>query len=110
MHNQQRLAQQLPEDLPDVTQHYTDFVRCEQYETAMKVKECMQQQWFHIIVPGHKVKVKIKRVLTSAVVEKSHYIAKLCSNSKYSYATAKADISFPGSTVTNEYQFKDLIL
>ena len=67
------LVLQLPKDIPDVTQHYIDFVRCEQYVTAMKVKECMQQQWSHIIVPGQKLKVKIKGVLTSAVVKKSHY-------------------------------------
>ena len=76
----------------------------------MKVKECMQQQWSHIIIPGLRVKVKIKGVLTNALVEKSHYIAKLSSNSMYFYAAAKVDISFPGSTVTSEFQFRDLIL
>ena len=99
------LVLQLPKDIPDVTQHYIDFVRCEQYVTAMKVKECMQQQWSHIIVPGQKVKVKIEGVLTSGVVKKSHYIAKLSSNSTYFYAAAKVDISFPGSTVNSEFQF-----
>ena len=39
-------------------------------------------------------------VLASVVVEKSHYIAKLSCNSVYSFATAKVDISLPGSTVT----------
>ena len=43
------------------------FVRCEQHETTLKVKECMQQQWSDIIRPGHKVKVKVN--LTSEVVE-----------------------------------------
>jgi len=51
-----RLVLRLPNDLPAVTQHYIDFVRCDQYETAMKVKECMQQQWSHIIIPGLRVK------------------------------------------------------
>ena len=37
----------------------------------------MQQQWSDIIRPGHKVKVKMKDNLTSAVVEKSHFIGKL---------------------------------
>ena len=66
--------------LSRVTYFQFTIVRCEQYETVMKVKECMQQQWSHVIVPGYKVKVKIRRVLTSAVVEKSQYIAKLSSN------------------------------
>ena len=51
---------------------YTDFVRCEQHETSLKVKECMQQLWSDIIRARHKVKVNIKSNLTSAMVEKSH--------------------------------------
>ena len=74
------LVLQLPNHLTDITQHYVDFVRCEQHETALKVKGCMQQQWSDITRPAHEVKVKIMGNLTSTVVLKSHYIAKLSSN------------------------------
>ena len=71
------------------------FVRCEQHETTLKVKECMQQQWSDIIRPRCKAKTKIKVNLTCEVVEKSHYIANLSSNCMYFYtiATAKADVT-----------------
>ena len=95
---------QLPKNLTDITQHYVDFVRCEQHDTALKAKECMQQQWSDIIRPRRKVKVKIKGKLTSAVVEKSHYIAKLFSNCMYFHATAKVGVTLPGSTETRKCQ------
>ena len=40
--NSKDLVLQLPKTLTDITQHYVDFVRCEQHETALKVKEYMQ--------------------------------------------------------------------
>ena len=36
------LVLQLSNNLTDIEQHYVDLVRCEQHETALKVKECMQ--------------------------------------------------------------------
>ena len=79
------------------------FYKCEQHNKATA-------WWSDIIRPEHKVKVKIKGDLTSAVVEKFHYIAKLSSNSMYFYATAKVDVTLPGSTETRECQFCELIL
>ena len=32
-----------PKNLTDIMQYCVDIVRCEQHETALKVKECMQQ-------------------------------------------------------------------
>ena len=36
------LVLQLSNNLTDIEQHYVDLVRCEQHETALKVKECVQ--------------------------------------------------------------------
>ena len=60
----------------------------------------MQQQWSDIVRP----KSKDEDEITSAVVEKSHYIAKLSSNCMHFYATAKAHVTLPGFRETRECQ------
>ena len=83
------LVLQVPESLPSVLQHHIDFIVCGDYETANKIKECMACQWSNIVKPGRKVKVKFVSKLKDAVIEMSHYIAKLASKSMYFFATAK---------------------
>ena len=56
------------------------------------------------------MKVKIKGNLTSVVMEKAHYIAKLSSNSMYFYTTTDIVVTLPGSTETRECQFRELNL
>ena len=62
-----------------------------------------------LVQPGRKVKVKIKEVVVSAGVEKSHFISKLSFDCRYFYATVKADIRLSGYSSPREYQLRDLI-
>ncbi len=100
----------LPEDLPKVTKHHVDFVKCEDVDTVNIVKKCMEDQWSPLVKPGQKVKVKIKDELTSVVVEQVFFISKLSFDCRYFYATAQVNVSLPGSSLHTECQFRDLIL
>ena len=100
----------LPEDLQGDTKHYVDFVKCDDADTANRVRDCMQIQWSNLVKPGQKVKVKLKDELVAAVVENSHFISKLSFDCLYFYATTKVDIKLPGSSSVREFQFRDLIL
>jgi len=66
----------------------------------------MKQQWS----PGCTVKVKVKDKLAAAVVENCYYIPKVSFNSLYCYATPKADVRLPDSSLIREIQFSDLII
>ena len=66
------LALKLPSDLPSVTQHYVNFVRCDDIGTANKVKDCMQQQWNELVHPGCKVKVKFKDEIAGMKITAGH--------------------------------------
>ena len=54
-----------------------DFVKCDDADTANRVRDCMQIQWSNLVKPGQKVKVKVKDELVATVVESSHFISKL---------------------------------
>ena len=78
----------LPSSVTGVTKHHEDFVRWEDAEVTDAVRDSMQQQWASLVMPGWKVKVKIKDQFVSAVVEKCHFISKLSINCLYCFATA----------------------
>ncbi len=61
------LVLELP-DLPGITRHYVDFVKCDDVDTANRIKDSMQQQWSDLVKPGQKVKVKLKDEPVAAVV------------------------------------------
>ncbi len=69
----------------------------------------MEDQWSPLVKPGQKVKVKIKDELMSVVVEQVFFIS-LSFDCRYFYATAKVNVSLPGSNLHTECQFRDLIL
>ena len=104
------LVLHLPGDLPGVTKHHADFVKCDDSDTANRVRDCMQIQWSNLVNPGQKIKVKLKNEVVAAVVESSHFISKLSFDCLYFYATAKVDIRLPGSSSVKEFQFRDVIL
>ncbi len=99
-------------DIPNITKHYVDFVRCEDAVTVDTVKKCMEQQWSALVTPrGWKVKVKVKEEEVSAIVEKSFFIiCKLSFDCRYFNATAKAVVRLSDSSSPRECQFRDLIL
>ena len=101
---------QLSEHLKDITKHHEDFVRCEDVSTADAVKDAMKLQWRDFIFRGQKVKLKVKKEIISAEVEKCHFVSKLSFDCLYYYATAKADVRVPGFGLAKEYQFRDLLL
>ena len=102
------LKLKLPDNL-SCTQYHVDFVRCEEYDTAAIIRDCMQQQWSDIINPGLKVKVKVKDDHFSGVVKDVYFVAKLASNNLYFFATARAVISISDDE-NREFQLRDLIL
>ena len=71
----------------------------------------MQHLWASLVIPGQKVKVRMKDKLVYAVVEKYHYsyIPKLTFDCLYYYATAKADVRLLDTGVLREFQFRKLI-
>ena len=52
-------------------------IYCENSETAEELKEAMKNQWYGLVYPGRKVKVRVKDELVDGEVETCHYIAKL---------------------------------
>ena len=105
------LVLKLPDSLTGVTKYHEDFVRCEEANVADTVKGLMQQQWTSLVMPGQKVKVKIKDKLVSAVIENCHFISKLSFDSLYFYATAKVDLRLSESDqLYRECQVRELIL
>ena len=60
--------------LPGVTKHHADFVKCDDSDTANRVRDCMQIQWSTFVKPGQKIKIKLKNEVVAAVVESSHFI------------------------------------
>ena len=106
-----QLVLKFPDSLTGVTKHHEDFVRCEEADVADTVKGLMQQQWTSLVMPGQKVKVKIKDKLVSAVIENCHFISKLSFDSLYFYATAKVDLRLSESDqLYRECQVRELIL
>ena len=60
--------------------------------TLFTFLDAIQRQWASLVMPGQKVKVRMKDKLVSAVVEKCHYISKLSFDCLYYYATAKVEV------------------
>ena len=79
------LVLHLPGDLPGVTKHHADFVKCDDSDTANRVRDCMQIQWSNLVKPGQKIKVKLKNEVVAAVVESSHFISKLSFDCLYTF-------------------------
>ena len=104
------LVLELPANLTSITKHYVDFIRCDDSEVANSIKDAMQHQWSSLIMPGQKLKVRMKDKLVSAVVEKCYYISKLSFDCLYYYATAKADVRLLDTDVLREFQFRELVL
>ena len=65
-----------PVSLWNVTKYHEDFVKCEDQATANRMMESMQDQWLELAKPGHKVKVKMKKELIDAIIEKLYFILK----------------------------------
>ena len=57
---------------------------------ADRVKECMRSQWSNQVVPGEKLKVKLRNEICPVIVEECHYLSRLSFDCLYYYATAKA--------------------
>ena len=98
----------LPVSLQNVTKYHEDFVKCEDQDTANKVMESMQHQWSELAKPGRKVKVKMKDELSDGIIDKSYFISKLSFDSRYFYATAKAEVKLADTSSIRELQLREL--